>query len=382
MAIEAVVQFLEATSLDQSLRDGLAGIIGVGDGDVSGVAELDLDEAQALLGQRSILATTFAEQNGYAFTVAELKAVIGVFQRCQAGELSEADFSSALGLNGASGQVSSQLESLGKAVGMVFMGVKYSAPREQKSAHQVLDFMKKTAEDAEFREQLREILSVGDGDISDFSELDSQEVEALTSGRGALVAEFAARHGFVFTLADLLAVTAAFQRVQSGELSSEEFDRFLSVSVDSKGFFPFIEKVVSMTYKGFNYAAPVTSKSQDNALAVVRFMERSETDPVLRGQLMAVLGGDGNISSPGELDAEEASALGGGLSKQVVDLGAEYGHRFTGSDLSAVVGAFQLVNDGKLDMESCTRILGLGKPNVQLAGLNKTAGRIYRGVRY
>ena len=382
MAIEAVVQFLEATSLDESLRDGLAGIIGVGDGNVSNAAELDLEEAQALLGQRSILVTTFADQSGYAFTVAELKAVIGVFQRYQTGELSEADFSSALGLNSVSGQASSQLESLGKAVEMVFMGVKYSAPREQKSAHQVLDFMKKTAQDAEFREQLREILNVGDGDISDFSELDADEVQALTSGRGALVAEFAAGHGFVFTLADLLAVTAAFQRVQSGELSSDEFDRFLSVNVESKGFFPFIEKVVSMTYKGFNYAAPVTSKSQDNALTVVRFMERSESDPGLRGQLMAVLGGDGNISSPGELDAEEARALGGDRSKQIVDLGIEHGHRFTVSDLSAVVGAFQLVNDGKLDMESCTRILGLGKPSAGLVGLDKTAGRIYRGVRY
>jgi hypothetical protein len=72
MAIEAVVQFLEATSQDETLRAGLSDIIGVGDGDVSSTSEMDQEEAGAMLGQRSILVTTFAEQNGYTFTVAEL----------------------------------------------------------------------------------------------------------------------------------------------------------------------------------------------------------------------------------------------------------------------------------------------------------------------
>ena len=85
-----------------------------------------------------------------------------------------------------------------------------------------------TAEDAGFRKKLKGILSVGDGDISNFSSLDQDAIQALQGSRGALVAEFAARHGFVFTLADLLAVTEAFQRVRTGELSSEDFDRFLS----------------------------------------------------------------------------------------------------------------------------------------------------------
>ena len=72
MAIETVVEFLAATSADDSLRSGLAGIIGVGDGDISSASELDEAEAGALLGHGSLLVETFAEQNGYSFTVAEL----------------------------------------------------------------------------------------------------------------------------------------------------------------------------------------------------------------------------------------------------------------------------------------------------------------------
>lgn len=382
MTIEAVVQFLEATSKDSALREGLAGILGVGDGNISDASEMDQEEAGALLGQRSVLVSTFAEQSGYAFTVAELKAVIGVFQRYRAGELSEAEFSSALGLGSASGLEADRLDALGETVGMVYLGVKYDVRKGQRSAHQVLDFMKKTAEDAQFQKELRDILSVGDGDISDFSALDEEEVEALQGSRGALVAEFAARHGYVFTLSDLLAVTNAFQRVQSGQLTSDEFDKFLNLSVKAKDFFPFIEDVVSLTYKGFGYSSAVASKSQDNTLAVVRFMERSDSDEALQRQLAALLGGDGNISKPAELDADEATALGSDRNQQIVDLGAEHGFRFTVADLSTVVGAFQLVNDGQLSIDSCTRILGLGKSSDGLSSVEKTAGRIYRGVRY
>ena len=382
MAIESVVQFLEATSQDETLREGLAGIIGVGDGDISNVSAMDQEEASALLGQRSILVTIFAEQNGYTFTVAQLKAVIGVFQRYQTGEFSKQEFSSALGLTNGSNLASDQLDTLGDNVEMIFLGVKYHVKKETRSAHQVLDFMKRTAEDAGFQEQLQEIISVGDGDISDFNALDPEEIQALQGSRGALVAEFAARHGFMFTMADLLAVIDAFQRVQSGELTSEEFDKFLRLNVQSKDFFPFIKNVVSMTYKGFNYSNAVASNASDNTLAVVRFMERSESDEVLQQQLAAILGGDGNISNPDELDAQEAGALRNDRSKKIIELGAEYGFRFTEADLSAVVGGFQLVNDGKLSMESCTRILGLGKSSDGLASAEKTAGRMYRGVRY
>ena len=150
----------------------------------------------------------------------------------------------------------------------------------------------------------------------------------------------------------------------------------------SKDFFPAIENVVSMTYKGVSYSAPVTAKSKDNTLPVIRFMELSGTDEALRGKLMSILGGDGDISSPGELDADEALALGSDRSTQVVKLGAEFGYRFTAADLGAVAGAFQMVSNGKLPAESCARILGLGKSDTAIASVKKAAGMMYRGVAY
>lgn len=382
MTHKAVIQFFEATATDKSLRDDLSNVLGVGDGDISSAEELDSDEAQALLGKRGVLVTAFAEKRGYKFTLAELNSVVSVVQQYQRGVLSEQDFSRVMGWESPPEQVSAQLESVGSAVEMVYRGVKYSVNRSEESAHQVLQFMKRTSEDPDFREQLQAILAVGDGDISDFSQLDTEEAEALTGARGALVAEFAARHGYLFTLSDLLAVTDAFQRVQSGELTEDEFQKFLSLEANSKEFFPFIQSVVTMTYKGVKYSAPVVSKASDNTLPVVRFMECSGVDPTVREQLMHIIGGDGNISSPSELDSEEAIALGGERSKQIVKLGAEHGYRFTVSDLSAVVDAFQLVNDGELSMESCARILGLGRANETVGKVKKTAGMIYRGVRY
>lgn len=382
MAHKAVIQFLQATSTDKSLRDDLSGVIGVGDGDISSAGNLDSDEAQALLGKRGVLVTAFAEDRGYKFTLAELNTVVSVVQQYQKGVLSEKDFLRVMGWESLPDQATTQLESVGNAVERVYRGVKFSTSHSGESAHQVLQFMKKTSEDEGFREQLKAILEVGDGDVSDFSKLDADELQALTGVRGALVAEFAARHGFMFTMSDLLAVTNAFQRVQSGQLTEDEFQKFLSLEASSKTYFPSIQNVVTMTYKGVKYSSPVISKANDNALPVVRFMESSGTNPAIREQLMAIIGGDGDISSPGALDAGEATALGGERSKQIVKLGAEHGFRFTLSDLSAVVDAFQLVNSGKLSMESCVRILGLGKANDTVANAKKTAGMIYRGVRY
>ena len=242
MTVEAVVRFLEATSKDTSLREGLAGIMGVGDGNVSNAQEMDQAETQALLGHRSVLVATFAEQNGYDFTVAELNAVIGVYQRYKAGELSQTAFSMALGLDSGSVAEPSQLENIGHSVGLVYRGIQHNVEKDTGSALQVLDFIKKTAEDPAFREQLKEILSAGDGDISDFSQLDADEMAALRSGRGALVAEFAARHGFLFTMSDLLAVTDAFQRVQSKQISSDEFAQVPRPGRQVKGLLSFHRK--------------------------------------------------------------------------------------------------------------------------------------------
>jgi hypothetical protein len=382
MSYKAVMEFLESTSKDEALQNNLSGLLGIGDGDISSAEELDGEEAEALMGERGIKVTALAEEKGFIFTLGELNAIVNLFQRYRTGKLSQEDFAKAMGWDSQSEALSTKLESLGKTVNRVYLGVKYTVEKEESSAHQVLDFMKKTSEDAVLREQLKVILDVGDGDIGDFSEIDAEEANALRSGRGVLVAEFAAKHGFIFTLSDLLAVTDAFERVQAGELSNEDFEKFLSASVDGSDYFPFISNVVSMTYKGFKYASPVVSKVKDNTLPVVRFMERSSSDAALREQLMAIIGGDGDISSPGELDAEEASSLVSDRSNSIVSLGAEHGYRFTVTDLNAVISAFQLVNEEKLSMESCARILGMGKSDTGESGIKKTAGLIYRGVRY
>ena len=382
MSYKAVIEFLESTSTDEALRETLSSLMGIGDGDISSAKELDGEEAEALVGERGIKVTALAEEKGFIFTLGELNAIVDLFQRYRAGKLSQEDFAKAMGWDSNAESLYTKLDSVGETVDMVYLGVKYTVDKVESSAHQVLDFMKRTSEDALLRDQLKEILDVGDGDLGDFTEVDAEEASALRSGRGVLVAEFAAKHGFMFTLSDLLAVTDAFERVQAGELTTEEFEKFLSVNVGGSDFFPFISNVVSMTYKGVKYASPVVSKVKDNTLPVVRFMERSGSDDALRKQLMGIIGGDGDISAPGELDAEEASSLVSDRSNLIVDLGAEHGYRFTVTDLNAVISAFQLVNEEKLPMESCARILGMGKIGAGDSAIKNTAGLIYRGVRY
>jgi len=382
MSVDAVLRFLETSSEDEAFRSALAPIIGVGDGDVGSAEALDTEEAEALLGERGVLVANFAGRRGYEFTVAELRAVVGLFQRHQTGELTSAEFASALGVLGAE----PKMKAIGHTIGMVFMGIRYDRAVEDAAEKmpQVIKFVQATANDPGLREALRAILQVGDGDISNFAELDADEAQALTGERAALVANFAAEQSFVFTVADLFAVIDAFRRVKAGEMSEETFAKFVRVSGSEA--LPFIGEVSEFTYKGFSYESAKPSSRNDNALQVVRFMEKSKDDAKLREQLQAIIGGDGNISAPSELDATEAQSLLGERSGQIVQLGAKHGFRFTPMDLSAVVGAFQMVESGTLPAEDCMRILGLpqgpdaGAPAI--GAVAQTAGRIYRGIRY
>ena len=382
MTIEAVVKFFEATAEHESLRKELAGIIGVGDGNISRAEEMDHDEVEALLGGRGVLVTTFADQRGFAFTVAELNTVAGVFQRFNAGEYSKAELASALGLK----EDASPTDVLGKGVGIVYRGIPYKPTRVSSRGMAVLEFLKKTATDDHLRDELAALISVGDGDISSVDELDANELQVLKSERGALVAELAAKYGFDFTMSDLLAVIDLFQRVQAGELGADEYEKFLRLNVNSRDFFPFIEKVRDVTFKGFKHTNAVASVASDNTLQVVRFMTKTGSDEVLRAKLQEIIGGDGDISKPAQLDDQESRALSGERCSQIVDLGAAYGFRFTVSDLNVAAGAFRLVNAGELSEDSCARILGLNRVTVSdkgdLSGIGKTAGMIYRGIRY
>jgi hypothetical protein len=196
MSVDAVLRFLETSSEDEALRSALAPIIGAGDGDVGSAEALDSEEAEALLGERGVLVANFAGHRGYEFTVAELRAVIGLFQRYQTGELTSAEFASALGMLGAE----PEMKSIGHTIGMVFMGIRYDRAVEDAAEKlpQVVKFVQATAKDSGVREALRAILQVGDGDISSFAELDSDEARALTGERAALVANLAAEQGFRF----------------------------------------------------------------------------------------------------------------------------------------------------------------------------------------
>jgi hypothetical protein len=382
MSVDAVLRFLETSSEDEAFRSALAPIIGAGDGDVGSAEALDSEEAEALLGERGVLVANFAGRRGYEFTVAELRAVVGLFQRHQTGELTSAEFASALGVLGAE----PKMKAIGNTIGMVFMGIRYDRAVEDAAEKmpQVIKFVQATSKDPGLREALRAILQVGDGDISNFAELDADEAQALTGERAALVANFAAEQGFVFTVADLFAVIDAFRRVRAGEMSEETFAKFVRVSGTEA--LPFIGEVSEFTYKGFSYESATPSSRNDNALQVVRFMEKSKDDAKLREQLQSIIGGDGNISTPSELDAAEAQSLLGERSSQIVQLGAQHGFRFTPMDLSAVVGAFQMVESGTLQAEDCMRILGLPQGSdasaPAIGAVAQTAGRIYRGIRY
>ncbi len=385
MTIDAVIEFFETTANSDSLKKELADIIGAGDGDLSDATNLDGDEADALLGERGLLVTMSAQEQGYHFTVAELNTVIGVFRRFLVGEFSERHVASALGLKGHTKAVNTQAAStktLSNTVAKIYRGIRVKPEKESSRGTAVLNFMKKTAEDEQLRQQLADLMEVGDGDISSFAELDANELRVLKGERGALVAEFAAKHGFEFTMSDLLAVTDLFQKVQAGELREDEYEKFLNVNVGSKGFFPFIEKITQMTYMGFKHSTALPSTASDNTMQVVRFMEKTSTDESLRKKLQRIIGGDGDISNPEELDDQEAQALNGALCGQIVELGAEHGFRFTVNDLSVAVGAFRLVNSGKLSTDGCARILGLGSmPEAGSGDAGKTASLIYRGVR-
>jgi len=125
MAIDAVIKFLEATSTDTALQKDLSGILGVGDGDISNATALDDSESQALLGDRGVLVTVFADQRGYPFTVAELNAVVGVLQRYKSGDLSDRELAGVLGLKDSQTALGNLLKKADTAVGMVYRGISY-----------------------------------------------------------------------------------------------------------------------------------------------------------------------------------------------------------------------------------------------------------------
>lgn len=100
MATTTVLKFMQKTADDESLRQQLETLLGVGDGNISSEAELDSAESEALKGDRAPLVTEFAANNGYEFSVSELVTVVDAFQKHQSGLLSDDEFASLIGMTG------------------------------------------------------------------------------------------------------------------------------------------------------------------------------------------------------------------------------------------------------------------------------------------
>jgi hypothetical protein len=98
MATATVLQFMQKTADDEALRQQLEALLGVGDGNISGAAELDAAESEALKGERAPVVAEFAAGKGFTFSPEELVTVVDAFQKYQAGELSDIDFATVVGL--------------------------------------------------------------------------------------------------------------------------------------------------------------------------------------------------------------------------------------------------------------------------------------------
>lgn len=93
----------------------------------------------------------------------------------------------------------------------------------------VLQFMQKTAEDEALRQQLEELLGVGDGNISSEADLDPAESAALKGERAPVVTEFAAKNGYTFSVNELITVVDAFHKHQNGEISDSDFAKLIGI---------------------------------------------------------------------------------------------------------------------------------------------------------
>ncbi|PSB16342.1 hypothetical protein C7B76_11845 [filamentous cyanobacterium CCP2] len=96
MATAAVLEFMQKTAENETLRQQLESLLGVGDGNISSEAELDAEESEAL-GERAPLVSEFAAKHGYDFSTDELLSVVEAFQKHQAGEMSDEDFADLIG---------------------------------------------------------------------------------------------------------------------------------------------------------------------------------------------------------------------------------------------------------------------------------------------
>ncbi|NCJ08096.1 hypothetical protein GS597_16595 [Synechococcales cyanobacterium C] len=122
MATATVLQFMQKTAEDVTLRQQLESLLGVGDGDISSEVELDPAETQALKGERAPAVVEFAAQQGYVFSVDELIQVVDAFEKHQKGLLSDQVFGELLGIS-ATDQAKKPLNRLARYLSKTYLGV-------------------------------------------------------------------------------------------------------------------------------------------------------------------------------------------------------------------------------------------------------------------
>jgi hypothetical protein len=99
MATATVLEFMQKTAEDESLRQQLEALLGVGDGNISTETELDAQESEALKGERAPKVAEFATQHGFEFSADELVSVVEAFQKHQRGEMTDEAFAAFLDLS-------------------------------------------------------------------------------------------------------------------------------------------------------------------------------------------------------------------------------------------------------------------------------------------
>ena len=391
-SIAQVIEFMEKTAEDTALQKELQIVMGVGDGNISNVKEIDASEAKALKGEYATPVVHLAKEHGFNFSVDELINVIDVFEKHQLGEMSEEKFVEFISSADLNQYLKEHLPSAEKSVNLIFQGrryrktvtVKTSPSSPMNPTAQVVQFMEKTADDRFLQEELQNILGVGDGDISSIDELDAQEAETLKSHKSYLVVDLAAQHHFKFSVQDLISVINIFEKQKLGEISAREFSELTGISDLKK------ETSVELVFLGRRYRKTIMPNGEvkieyldnkpmraEKSTSVIEFMLKTAEYSALQQEVKIVLGvGDGDISSIAELDAEEAKALkdkGSGISQ----IAAKYGFKFSIEDLVMVVQAFEQRQRGKISQKEFAQKTGLSELEKQsgkgLSFLEKTA---------
>ncbi|MGK7930031.1 MAG: hypothetical protein AB4041_01165 [Microcystaceae cyanobacterium] len=251
----AVMQFMEKSDQNEILQQELETIIGVGDGNISRATELDPSEAEALKGERGAQLTQFANRQGFTFSQQDLVDVINAFEGLRLGTLSQADFHKNVGLP-TEDNITLAPQEIQKYIyrGQTYhkidgILISFDELEESTVKHspkmQVIEFMEATAKDTTLKQKLKQLLGVGDGDISSVAQLDSQEIKVIKEDKSNEVQAIAVQNGFNFSVVDLVEVIAVFERHQIGEISEAQLFNSLGLSKQKTGFLDQVMDILS-----------------------------------------------------------------------------------------------------------------------------------------